>query len=69
MAESVEQLTLDFASGHDLKVMRSSPASGPSLSVEVKILSFSPSSPSPIHARAPAYVCTHILKKKKKKTK
>ena len=31
MAQSIKHLTLDFGSGHDLKVMRSSPMSGSAL--------------------------------------
>ena len=34
VAQSVEHLTLDFGSGHDPEVVGSSPASGPSLSME-----------------------------------
>ena len=34
MAQSVEPLTLDFSSGHDLRVMGLSPASGSELSGE-----------------------------------
>ena len=34
MAQSVEYLTLDFGSGHDLRVVRSSPASGSALGME-----------------------------------
>ena len=34
MAQSVEGLTLDFGSGHDPRVVESSPASGSTLSVE-----------------------------------
>ena len=34
VAQSVKYMTLDFGSGHDLRVMRSSPASGSMLSVE-----------------------------------
>ena len=34
VAQSVECLTLDFSSGHDLRVVGSSPASGSVLSTE-----------------------------------
>ena len=34
MAQSVKQLTLDFGSGHDLRVVRSSPMSGSVLGAE-----------------------------------
>ena len=34
MAQSVKHPVLDFGSGHDLSVVRSSPASGSTLSVE-----------------------------------
>ena len=34
MAQSVERLTLDFSSGHDPRVLGSSPMSGSVLSVE-----------------------------------
>ena len=34
MAQSVERLTLDFGSGHDLTVVRPSPESGSVLNVE-----------------------------------
>ena len=33
-AQSIKCLTLDFCSGHDLRVMRSSPTSGSTMSVE-----------------------------------
>ena len=52
----VKQLTLDFASGHDLRVMRLSPMLGSMLGMEsAKILSLSLSAPPqstsmPIHA-------------------
>ena len=35
MAQSVECLTPDFSSGHDLRVMRSSPVLGSVLGVEI----------------------------------
>jgi len=34
VAQSVRHLTLDFGSGHDLRVMRSSPASGSAQAME-----------------------------------
>jgi len=34
VAQLVKRLTLDFGSGHDLKIMRSSPVSGSMLRVE-----------------------------------
>ena len=34
VAQSVKHLTLDFGSGHDLRVVRSSPASGSMLGIE-----------------------------------
>ena len=49
VAQSVELLTLGFGSGHDPKVMRSSPASGSELSVKPALdflsLSLCPSPP------------------------
>ena len=49
VAQSVKNLTLDVGSGHDLVVVRSSPALGSVLS-ELGILSFLLSLPSPAHA-------------------
>ena len=46
VAQSVKRTTLDFGSGHDLKVLRSSPALGSALSVKPDKDSYSPS-PSP----------------------
>ena len=43
VAQLIECLTLDFGSGHDPRVIRSSPASGSVLSVEPAWDSFSPS--------------------------
>ena len=43
MAQSVKHPTLDFSSGHDLTVMRLSPAFGPVLRVEPAWDSLSPS--------------------------
>jgi len=42
VAQSVEHLTLDFGSCHDLRVVRSSPASGSALSMEPAWDSLSP---------------------------
>ena len=47
VAQLVEQPTLDFTSGHDLTVMRSSPTSGSVLSVEPACDSLSPSLSAP----------------------
>ena len=41
MAQLVEHLILDFSSGHDPRVVRSSPALDSVLSMELKILSLS----------------------------
>lgn len=63
-AQSVECLTLDFGSGHDLRAVRSSLASGSMLSRESARDSLSPSPsapPSPTH--------TVSLKNKPKQTK
>ena len=49
VAQSVEHLTLDFGSGHDLRVVRSSPLSGSMLGVESawdSLFSFSFATPS-----------------------
>ena len=43
MAQSVECLTLDFSSGHDLRVMRLGPVSGSALGVESASDPLSPS--------------------------
>ena len=45
--QSVKCATLGFGSGHDLRVMRLSPASGPSTQWGVSLPSFSPSTPAP----------------------
>ena len=46
MAQLVEHLTLDFGSGHDPRVLVSSPALGCALNVGLcEILSLSPSAP------------------------
>ena len=37
VAQSVKHLTLDFGSGHDLRIVRSSPRSGSPLSMEPDI--------------------------------
>ena len=51
MAQSVEHPTLDFGSVHDPRVMGSSPALGPVLSMEPAWDSLSLSlCPSPVHA-------------------
>ena len=56
VAKSVSnQVTLDFGSGHNLRVVRSSPMSGYTLSVESAWDARSPSAPSP------ARVCTFFL--------
>lgn len=47
MAESVRRLTLDFRSGHDLGVLKSSPTSGSVLRVELLGI-LSPSLPLPL---------------------
>ena len=52
VAQSVGQPTLDFGSGHDPRVMGSSPMSGSTLSMEPKILSL----PLPLF-----FVLTHVL--------
>jgi len=50
VAQSVEHPTFDFGSGHDLRVLGSSPESGPMLSTEFAWLSLSPSaSPTQIN--------------------
>ena len=49
VAQSVECMTLDLGSGHDLRVVGSSPVSGSTLSMDVDSLSLSPSTPSPAH--------------------
>ena len=46
VAQSVEQLTLGFGSGHDPRVLRLSPASGPMFSGESAWVSLPPSCPS-----------------------
>ena len=53
MAQSVKCLILDFGSGHDFRVVRSSPMSGSALGVESARDSLSPAPP--------------LLKKKKEK--
>ena len=55
VAQSVERLTLDFSSGHDLRVMGSSPALGSVLSMEPAWNSLSPL------CSAPAHTHTHTL--------
>ena len=47
MDQSVKHSTLDFGSGHDLTVVRSSPAAGCALSEEGAWDSLSPSLPAP----------------------
>ena len=47
VAQLVEHPTLDFSSGHDPRVMGSSPVSGSTLNVEPKILSLPLSLPLP----------------------
>ena len=56
MAQLVECLTPAFDSGHDLKVVRSSPVSGSVESVWSWLDFLSPSAPS-----LQEYVCTHSL--------
>ena len=58
MAQSFKHLILDFGSGHDLRVVRLSPASGSVLGVEPAWDSLSPSSFLPPH-------CLSLLLKKK----
>ena len=48
MAQSVRHLTVDFTSGHDLMVLRSSPTLGSRLGVKPAYYSLSPSA---LHAR------------------
>ena len=47
MAQSVERPTLDFSSGHDLIVVRSSPTSGSVLTAQSLLGTLSPSLPAP----------------------
>jgi len=49
VAQSIKYLTLDFGSGHDLKVLGWSPAQGSALSIESAwdFLSACPSAPFP----------------------
>ena len=65
VAQSVEHQTLDFGSGHDPRVMGSSPTLGSTLSVETALdyLSVSPYAPLPcLHS---AHALSLSLKKKK----
>ena len=49
VAQSIKHLTLDFRTGHDLRVVRLSPMSGSSFSVEAAWDSLSPSASPPAH--------------------
>ena len=63
MAQPVKHLTLDFGSGHDLGIMRSSPQLGSALSRESTQDSVSPSpSASPLHALSLSQIKKKILK-------
>ena len=64
MAQSVEHLTLDFGSGHDPRVMGSSPASGSELSVK-PALDFLSRSLCP----SPPLACSLSERKEKEKGK
>ena len=57
MAQSVKHPTLDFGSGHDLRVLRLSPAQAPHSAVSLveDSLSFSPSAPPPTHVHVYAF--------------
>ena len=63
MAQLVEHLTLDFGSGHDPRVMGSSPMSGSMLSVEPAWDSL-----SPIHSFILSLSLSLSLSKNKNKT-
>ena len=56
MAQSVQHLTLDFGSGHDLMILRQSPSLGSTLGMEAAWDSLSPS-PSP----CPLLMHMHLL--------
>ena len=62
MAQLVERLTLDFGSGQDLRVVRSSPMSGSALSGESAWDSPPPSASA--SATAPPAMLTHALSPK-----
>lgn len=65
MAHSIESPTLDFSSGHHLRVLRSSLVSGSVLSVDPAWNSLSPSPSVP----PPDLVFSLFLRKKKKNCK
>ena len=67
MAQSVKHLTIGFSSGHDLRVLRSSPVSGSAVMRSLlEILSSSPS-PSALPTHALSLSLMNLKKKKKKK--
>ena len=61
LAQSVKCLSLDFGSGHDLRVMRLSPALGSVLRVEPALDSLfpSPSAPPPAHVFMQMHALSH----------
>ena len=64
MAQSVDYLTLDFDSGHDLRVLGSSPMSGSIVSMEFGIASLSPSAPTHAHILSPSLPLSLTLSSK-----
>lgn len=72
VAQLVKFPTLDFGSGHDLKVLRSSPVSGSALGGESARDSLSPSPSDPLSVPSPAFSLSNkyinkIFQKKKRR--
>ena len=65
VTQPIERLTLDFGSGHDLRVMGSSPALDSSVSGEPAWDAL----PLPLPVPLPPHLCSPVISPKKKKFK